>query len=203
MRPVALHRLLVVIALVTSVVFCLASYGLARRYRRPPLPVLGQVPPFQLTSHQGVPLRRADLDGAIWVADFFFTSCAGPCPKMTAQMRRVQKAFAQEPAVKLVSFTVDPETDTAPLLAEYAKGWDAIEGKWFFVTGEKKALYALARQGFRVTAQPGDGGPHDFIHSTRFILVDRRGRIRGYYDGTEKASVNRLIEHIRLLLGEG
>jgi protein SCO1/2 len=161
------------------------------------------VPEFQLTSHQGNPIRRSDLNGAVWVADFFFTSCAGPCPKMTEQMQRAQKAFAQEPDVKLVSFTVDPETDTAEILAEYAKGWDAIAGKWFFVTGEKKALYALARRGFKVTAQPGDGGPHDFIHSTRFILVDRKGNIRGYYDGTEKASVNRLMKHIRLLMSEG
>lgn len=203
MRPAGLRRLLVVMSLVTLVVFGIATFGLARLPRRPSLPVLGEVPQFQLTSHQGNSIRRADLDGSVWVADFFFTSCAGPCPKMTAQMQRVQKAFAQETDVKLVSFTVDPETDTASLLAEYAKGWDAIEGKWFFVTGEKKALYTLARQGFKVTAQPGDGGPHDFIHSTRFILVDRKGRIRGYYDGTEKASLNRLIAHIRLLMSEG
>jgi protein SCO1/2 len=202
MSPVALRRSLAGVSFVLVVVFGIASYGLARLHRRPPLPVLGKVPEFQLTSHQGNPIRRSDLDGSVWVADFFFTSCAGPCPKMTEQMQRVQKAFAQEPDVKLVSFTVDPETDTAEILAEYAKGWGAIAGKWFFVTGEKKALYALARQGFKVTAQPGDGGPHDFIHSTRFILVDRQGNIRGYYDGTEKASVNRLIQHIRLLMSE-
>lgn len=203
MSKAGLRRILVVVSLVTLVVFGIATFGLARLNHRPPLPVMGEVPEFQLTSHQGNSIRRSRLDGSVWVADFFFTSCAGPCPKMTEQMQRVQKAFAQETDVKLVSFTVDPETDTAQLLAEYAKGWDAIEGKWFFVTGEKKALYALARKGFKVTAQPGDGGPHDFIHTTRFILVDRKGRIRGYYDGTEKASVNRLMKHIRLLMSEG
>jgi protein SCO1/2 len=182
----------------------LVTLGLARLSppRPAPLPVLGAVTDFHLTSHLGKPIGLSDLKGFVWVADFFFSSCAGTCPKMKAQMKRVQQAFAQEVDLKLVSFTVDPETDTVPWLADYSEMWITTKNKWFFVTGDKKAIYALARQGFKVTAQQGDGGDEDFIHSDRLILVDRTGHIRGYYGGTEKEAVDRLMKHARRLLRE-
>ncbi|MCS7192915.1 MAG: SCO family protein, partial [Armatimonadetes bacterium] len=116
----------------------------------------------------------------------------------------VQKAFADNPDVLIVSITVDPKTDTPEVLREYRQNFNAIEGKWFFLTGEKKPIYQLARHGFKVAAAEvppqEEGGPTDFIHSDRFILVDRQGQIRGFYNGTDKKQVQKLIADIKKLL---
>ncbi len=170
------------------------------------LPVYWSVPDFRLIADDGKPITLADLKGKIWVSEFFFTSCAGICVEMNTNMMRVQKAFADNPDVSIVSFTVDPQTDTVEILREYRKNYDALDGKWFFVTGEKKAIYRLARHGFKLTAQEvkpqEEGGLTDFIHSDRFVLVDRKGYIRGFYNGTEKRQVKKLIADIRKLLKE-
>ncbi|MCS7229411.1 MAG: SCO family protein [Candidatus Kryptonium sp.] len=166
------------------------------------LPVYGEIPEFSLIDQNGEKIALERLKGSIWVADFFFTSCAGICPRMTEQMSRVQEAFKDNPKIKLVSFTVDPERDSVWVLSEYAKGWGAINGKWFFVTGEKKKIYELARQGFKLPVEEGDGGPEDFIHSDKFVLVDSKGRIRGYYSGIEAEDVDRLIKDVKLILRE-
>lgn len=166
------------------------------------LPLYGDIPEFSLVDHHGETINLEKLKGNIWVADFFFTSCAGICPRMTEQMTRVQEVFKNNPKVKLVSFTVDPETDSVWVLSMYAKGWGAINGKWFFVTGEKKKIYDLARHGFKLPVEEGDGGPGDFIHSDKFVLVDADGRIRGYYSGTEPEEVDKLIRDVKLILKE-
>lgn len=163
-------------------------------------PVYGEIPEFNLIDHHGEEINLDKLKGNVWIADFFFTSCAGICPRMTEQMTRVQEAFKNNPRVKLVSFTVDPETDSVWVLSMYAKGWGAIDGKWFFVTGEKKKIYDLARRGFKLPVEEGDGGPGDFIHSDRFVLVDAKGRIRGYYGGTDPEEVDKLIKDVKLIL---
>ncbi len=164
------------------------------------LPTYGEIPEFNLIEHHGGEISLERLKGNVWVADFFFTSCAGICPRMTEQMTRVQEAFRNDPRVKLVSFTVDPERDSVWVLSEYAKGWGAVNGKWFFVTGEKKKIYELARLGFKLPVDDGDGGPEDFIHSDKFVLVDAKGRIRGYYSGTDHEEVDKLIRDIKLIL---
>lgn len=164
------------------------------------LPSYGDVPEFTLIDHHGETINLEKLKGSVWVADFFFTSCAGICPRMTEQMTRVQGAFKNNPKVKLVSFTVDPKTDSVWVLSMYAKGWGAIDGKWFFVTGEKKKIYDLARYGFKLPVEEGDGGPGDFIHSDRFVLVDADGKIRGYYSGVDPQEVDRLIRDVKLIL---
>jgi protein SCO1/2 len=170
------------------------------------LPVYSAVPDFRLTADDGKPITLSDLKGKIWVAEFFFASCAGICLDMNRNMVRVQKAFADNPDVRIVSFTVDPQNDTPEILREYRKNFDAMDGKWVFVTGDKKAIYRLARHGFKVAAAEvkpqEEGGATDFIHSDRFILVDRKGRIRGYYNGTDKKQVDKLIADIRKLLRE-
>ncbi|MEN3038065.1 MAG: SCO family protein [Candidatus Kryptonium sp.] len=166
------------------------------------LPIYGEIPDFNLIDQNGEKIDLEKLKGNIWVADFFFTSCAGICPRMTEQMSRVQEAFKDNPRIKLVSFTVDPERDSVWVLSEYAKGWGAINGKWFFVTGEKKKIYELARQGFKLPVEEGDGGPEDFIHSDKFVLVDSKSRIRGYYSGIETEDVDKLIKDIKLILRE-
>lgn len=176
------------------------------------LPVWGSVPDFQFVTQDGHTLSLGDLRGKVWVANFFFTSCAGICPPMQANMQRVQEAFAQQPEVQLVSFTVDPERDTVQTLNRYAKQRGALPGKWYFLTGDKSRIYRLAREGFKLAAVDasvgqsvganGDSPKHDFIHSEKCVLVDTHGRIRGYYRGTDTAEMTRLIGDVQLLLDE-
>jgi protein SCO1/2 len=155
---------------------------------------MGDVPSFQLTSQSGQAFERKALDGSVWVADFFFTTCTGPCPRMTAQMRTVQNRTADLPGVKLVSFTVDPKRDTPPVLAEYAKRFQADPARWFFLTGETAVLDGLARNTFKLNNVDGS-----LVHSTRFVLVDRKSRIRGVYASTDDDFLSRLVRDIRSL----
>ena len=159
-----------------------------------PLPVLGHVPGFQLISQSGEPFDGKSLDGKIWVADFIYTHCPGPCPRMSAQMRRLQSAVTGIPDVRLVSFSVDPERDTPAVLAEYAKRYQAQPGLWFFLTGDRNTLDSLDRRAFMLGKVDGS-----MQHSTRFVLIDRHGSIRGYYGTTEDDPTVRLIVDIRRL----
>jgi protein SCO1 len=163
----------------------------------PPLPVYWKLPDFQLTSQSAQPFDSKSLDGSIWVADFIFTTCAGPCPRMSAQMRGIQTAVASMPDVKLVSFTVDPQHDTPAVLAQYAARYHAAPGRWFFLTGDRTALEALCRNGFKLGDVDGS-----LVHSTRFVLLDRRGRVRGFYSTSDDAALPRLLHDIRSLRGE-
>jgi protein SCO1/2 len=169
-----------------------ALLALAACRREPPLPTFGQVPAFQLTAQTGQPFERASLDGKVWVVDFFFTTCTGPCPRMSAQMRQVQNATASLPDVRLVSFTVDPARDTAPVLAGYARRFRAQDGRWFFLTGETATLHRLARDTFKLNSVDGS-----LVHSTRFVLVDRKGQIRGYYTSSDDDFLPRLLRDVR------
>ncbi len=171
--------------------------GLAGCARQAALPVYGHVPPFVLTSQTGAAFDSKLLDGKIWVADFFFTSCMGPCPRMSAQMHSVQKRTADLAGVNLVSFTVDPEHDTPPVLAAYAQRFRAEPGRWVLLTGSPETLNALDRDAFKMGNVDGS-----FTHSTLFALVDRRGFIRGYYHTEEGASLDPLIAGIRRLARE-
>jgi protein SCO1/2 len=163
----------------------------------PPLPVYWKLPDFQLTSQSAQPFDSKSLDGSIWVADFIFTTCPGPCPRMSAQMRGVQTAVASMPDVKLVSFTVDPQHDTPTALAQYAGRYHAEPGRWFFLTGEQTALEALCRNGFKLGDVDGS-----LVHSTRFVLMDRRSRVRGFYSSSDDGALPRLLHDIRSLRGE-
>jgi protein SCO1/2 len=174
--------------------FCLVLVSCTRL---PPLPVYGQVPDFQLTSQTSEPFDRKALDGKVWVADFIFTHCSGPCPRLSAQMRRVQTAVTELPDVRLVSFSVDPERDTPAVLAEYAARYHAQPGRWFFLTGDRKTLDALDRRAFMLGNVDGT-----LEHSTRFVLVDRQGKIRGYYGTDQDDPTARLIVDIRRLARE-
>jgi protein SCO1 len=159
------------------------------------LPVLGKVPPFQLTSQTGETFERKALDGHVWVADFMFTSCPGPCPRMSSQMHAIQTATAADtPDVKLVSFTVDPEHDSPEVLAAYGKHFLAQPGRWLFLTGPQNRLDEIGRTGFKLN--PVDGS---LDHSTRFVLVDRAARIRGYYASSDDGFPSRLLRDLRQL----
>jgi protein SCO1/2 len=149
--------------------------------------VLGDVPPFQLTDHLGRNFSSAALDGHVWVADFVFTNCEGPCPRMSSHMRSL--LGKTESAVKFISFTVDPARDTPPVLAAYAKKFGNDGTRWLFLTGEVATLNTLDQDAFKL----GSIGA-EIEHSTRFALVDKQGHIRGYYgisDGDTEGKIAR------------
>ena len=167
-------------------------------------PRFGRLPEFSLQDHYGHPATLAGLKGKIWVADFIFTRCGGACPAMTARMARLRREVPDE--VAFVSFTVDPANDTPEVLARYAANFKA-DPRWRFVTGPQKDLYALSTDGFKLAAMevpPAEqeaGGDGPFLHSSKFVLVDRFGDIRGYYDSTDEDEVKKLaadIAHIQL-----
>jgi len=160
-------------------------------------PRFGRLPEFSLQDHHGHPATLAGLKGKIWVADFIFTRCGGACPAMTARMSRLRHEVPDE--VAFVSFTADPANDTAEVLARYAANFKG-DPRWQFVTGPQKDLYTLSTDGFKLAAmevpptqqKPGEGdGP--FLHSSKFVLVDRGGEIRGYYDSTDEDEVKKLV----------
>ena len=141
-----------------------------------------------------------DVKDKVFVVEYFFTTCGSICPVMTEQMTRVQAKYEGEEDFKILSFTVDPETDSVEVMRRYASKHNAVDGQWHFLTGNKKELYSLARNSFFVlkpaeAANLGDAGS-DFIHTNNFVLVDRQQRIRGYYDGTSISEVNQLMEDI-------
>jgi protein SCO1/2 len=157
---------------------------------------------FKLVDQNNEVITQEQYKNKIYVADFFFTTCLGICPIMTEEMIRVYKAYKDEPDVLILSHTVDPQHDTPEVLARYAQNRGVNSEKWHFVTGDKKQLYDLARYSYLVDATEGDNGPNDFVHTENFALVDRDGRIRGYYDGTDSVEVKKLIGDIRLLLDD-
>ena len=165
-------------------------------------PTFHTIPEVNLTAQDGSPFSTASYQGKISVADFFFASCAGTCPRMTNQLTRVQKAFAGNKDFKIVSYSVDPARDSAQALMNYAIRFHADTAQWKFITGDKKSIYDLARHGYFLPVEPGNGDSEDFIHSEQLILVDRQSHIRGYYSGIDSASVDSLIVDIRTLLLE-
>ena len=155
---------------------------------------LGAVAPFQLTDQTGHPFDSRSLLGHVWVADFIYTTCPGPCPMMSSQMHRVQKQTADTPDVKLVSFTVDPAHDTPPVLAAYSKHFLAEPERWSFLTGDAARLSDLGLNSFHLNSVDGS-----LNHSTRFVLVDRHMRIRAYYSTGADDFMPQLLRDIRQL----
>lgn len=183
----------------------LAGAAMARRASvvRPAAPdEYGPVPDFILTDQTGRSVTRASLLGSVWIADFIFTRCAGQCPLMSARMAELQRTFERAPEVQLVSFTVDPEHDTPTVLADYARHYGASADRWRLLTGEREAVWRLAREGFRLGVGEGGTAEEPITHSVRLVLVDRAGRLRGTYEATDAAAIQRLREDVRRLLGE-
>ena len=155
---------------------------------------------FSFTNQNGKIITRKDYEGNIYVADFFFTSCKSICPKMTTKLVDVQKAFIDNPKVKLLSFTVMPDIDNVPVLNEYATINGVIESKWNLVTGDKKAIYKMARMSYLAVKQGKPEEQYDMVHTENFVLVDSKKRVRGFYDGTKKEEVQKLVDDITFLL---
>jgi len=220
------------------------------------LPIYGSVPDFVLTDQTGRSIRRSDLEGKVWVSSFIFTSCPDECPLIADRMAQLQIDVAHVPGLRLVSISVDPDHDTPAVLAQYAERFQADSERWLFLTGDKRSIYHLIRDGFRLglvdPAEPSDPSPvkdsaltrsyqmvarsprrslaeapewlqklragfHFMgptvafadhgraqapLHSTRFVLIDRRTQIRGYYDSQEKAALLRLRQHLQILVQE-
>ncbi len=157
---------------------------------------------WKFIDQNGKAISQADLDGKIYVADFFFTTCNGICPKMSNQMERVAERFKGTEQIHFLSHTVKPSEDSVSVLKTYADFHNADDKQWHFVTGDKKEIYDMARTSYLSAVSEGDGGPDDFVHTQFFTLIDPERRIRGFYDGTDSVEVNKLIDDIYILLNE-
>lgn len=185
------------------------------------LDVYGELPDFRFTERGGRAVTRADLAGKVWVANFIYTRCTDSCPLQTAELARLQGELLSDGRVRLVSITVDPEHDTPAVLRRYAERYRADPGGWLFLTGDKAAIYRLAREGFKLgVVDPDDGvggllrglGPAPafathgskglVMHSPRLVLVDGRARVRAYHQPDAPGSIERLRANLRVLLAE-
>lgn len=157
---------------------------------------------FSFTNQNGKTITQKDYEGKIYVADFFFTTCGSICPIMTTNMIDIQKAFANNPKVMILSHTVTPEIDSVPVLKKYAVEKGVIDSKWNLVTGDKKDIYSMARKSYLAVKLGKPEELYDMVHTENFVLVDAERRVRGFYDGTKKEEVKKLIEDINWLLTE-
>lgn len=165
--------------------------------------VLGDSPDFTLTDQRGAGFGKRDLDGQLWVADFVFTRCASMCPRLTARMAELQEELRADPLwqeLRLVSFSVDPEYDRPGVLAEYADRNGADPERWVFLTGGREEIWALSKDGFKLAVGEDPGNADEpLFHSGKFVLVDRDGRIRGYYDALDADGYSALLTDLRRL----
>jgi protein SCO1/2 len=158
-----------------------------------------QVPNFEFINQFGEKVTEQTIRNKIYISEYFFTTCQSICPIMNANLDKVYAAFRDDPDFLILSHTVDPEVDSIPVLLDYAKKHGVKDKKWLFLTGEKKSLYELARKGYLLNDESGDGGIEDFIHTQNFALIDKERHIRGFYAGTDSLEIVRLIQEINLL----
>jgi protein SCO1/2 len=179
------------------VIALLGAYIIQRASRdRLALPVLGQVPQFTFTERSGEPFGTKDFEGKISVVDFIFTTCPGVCPVMAERMSHLYKLYERDNQVQFVSISVDPETDSLPVLRQYATDHGVTDNRWLFLRGPVEQVASVSEQGFKLPMGVLPAG-----HSSRFVLVDSKGQIRGYYSSDEDESQLLLEHHIRALLG--
>jgi protein SCO1/2 len=159
------------------------------------------IPAFSFLNQEGKTISDKDLDGKIYVANFFFATCPTICPKMNYNLKGLTEKYSRDGEVKFLSFTVDPEKDSVAALAAYAKKMGADNNSWWFLTGNKDSIYSLARKGFLVPAAGGKTAA-DFFHSQDLLLIDKEKRIRGIYDGLDESDVKKLNDEIEVLQQE-
>jgi protein SCO1 len=177
--------------------------ALLQHGRRPePPPVLFQLPEFSLVNRDGRPVTLKSLAGAPWIADFVFTRCPASCPLMTARLARLDRDLPRDLGVRLVSISVDPENDTPQVLQRYAVSFNASD-RWLFLTGDGPQIYRLSKEGFKLAVdaspQATAGTAEPILHSTRFVLVDGKGGVRGFYDGFDEDSMKKLERDLAAL----
>jgi protein SCO1/2 len=154
---------------------------------------------FSFVNQNGKVITQKDYKGKIYVADFFFTTCPTICPIMTKNMIAVQKAILNNPKVMILSHTVTPDIDSVPVLKKYALAKGVVDAKWNLVTGEKKDIYSMARKSYLAVKLGKPNELYDMVHTENFVLVDAEKRVRGFYDGTNKEDIERLIDDINWL----
>lgn len=193
--------------------FCSLLFGCTSN-QNTPLPIFGErevvgsdtvyhtISDFKFIDQDSVEVTNETYKNKIYVTDFFFTSCRTICPIMKTQMLRVYDAIENDPEVLLLSHTIDPEYDTVGLLHDFAHRLGVKTDKWHFVTGNKEDIYKIAQTSYFATAMEDKSEPDGFIHSGAFLLIDKKKRIRGKYDGTKEDDVNRLLEDIEKLKKE-
>jgi protein SCO1/2 len=157
------------------------------------------IPAFLFTNQNKVTFSSKDVKDKIYVCEYFFSTCKSICPIMNKNLEKVYQLFKNDADFLILSHTVDPETDSSEVLLNYAKMHGVNNQQWQFLTGSKQDLYTLARKGYLLSADEGNGGAEDFIHTQNFALIDKNGHIRGYYDGTDSLEVKRLIIDINVL----
>ncbi len=160
------------------------------------------IPAFRFINQNGDTITEKSFNNKIYVADFFFSTCPSMCPKMMTQMNRVMAAEQNINDLMILSHSVNPEHDSVPVLAEYAKRVHADGKKWMLVTGIKKEIYDIAMEGYKLPISEDPREPGGFLHTSLFVLVDKERRIRGYYDGIDSSEVNTLINDINILSAE-
>ncbi len=195
----AWYATLILIPVLTGVALFSLRQAQVNAHARRSIASYGSVPAFQLTNQNGQPFGSAQLTGKIWIADFVFTSCPGPYPMISSRMSEMQRPL-EKSDVRLVTFSVDPETDTPEVLRGYAERLHAKPGRWEFLTGDKDAIYNLTREGFKLAVAEGEDEDAEVVHSTRAVLVDRQGTIRGYFDITAPDGVTTLLAETSKLL---
>ncbi|MBF4506222.1 SCO family protein [Flavobacterium sp. JLP] len=157
---------------------------------------------FSFVNQNGDTITQKNYEGKIYVADFFFTTCGSICPKMSTNLSEVQKAVLNNPKVMLLSHTVFPEVDSVSVLKAYAVKYGVVDSKWNLVTGDKKEIYKMARKSYLAVKQGRPDQLYDMVHTENFVLVDQKRRVRGFYDGTNKEEIKRLIDDINFLCEE-
>jgi protein SCO1/2 len=206
-RPGALGDRRVRVAITIVGLAVATGLALAARSMRPraPLPVYGEVPAFALVDSRGAPFTDKTMRGHVNLVDFIFTRCPSSCPRLTARMGTLQAKLAGTgDDVRLVSFSVDPENDTPPVLADYAAHAHADPARWTFVTGPINDIQATAVLGFKVSAAriAKDAGDYDVVHGDWFVLVDRAMRLRGYYSTEQESDLDPIVDDARRLAHE-
>jgi protein SCO1/2 len=165
-------------------------------------PVLFELPEFALQNRDGREVKLADLRGEPFVASFIFTRCGGVCPRITEQMIRLSTLVQHPELLRRVSFTVDPEYDTPAVLQAYARDHGIPDPRWLFLTGEPAAMRSLVHDGFKLAVESSGSAEEPIVHSTRLVLVDRRGRVRGYYEAFEEEAIGKLLSDLRAVSRE-
>lgn len=165
-------------------------------------PSWGVVPAFTLTEAGGHALGRADLEGRVWIASFVFTRCATVCPRMMKQVVRLQPQLPLREDLRLVTFSVDPDFDTPEVLRDYAAWFGVDRRNWLFLTGPRETIWTLAREGFHLAAGEVADADMPILHSSKLVLVDRLGRIRGYYDSDDEPALQQLLRDTKRLVAE-
>lgn len=158
-------------------------------------PVIKKVPDFQMISHLGNPFNQENLKNKITILDFIFTSCPGPCPIMSTNMRTLYKQYKLHPALQFISISVDPEYDTQEVLKLYADANGVNDARWKFLRANMKNIKNLSTEGFMFMSDNLPAG-----HSVKFVLIDEDGNIRQYYNGTDDGSISILRTHINSFL---